>query len=136
MSFIKKSIIFGLLMLKSHFKRNLQFDVTCLSFLKFQFLIITPKGMSLTSEISHCSSCENKARILFFLNLFQQQILSLKKKKKGILHLFYFKPTENKIGQGNLILSSYFFLVILICIEITIFPLRAFMASSKSFTRF
>lgn len=135
MSFIKKSIIFGLLMLKSHFKRNLQFDVTCLSFLKFQFLIITPKGMSLTSEKSHCSSCENKARILFFLNLFQQQILSLKK-KKGILHLFYFKPTENKIGQGNLILSSYFFLVILICIEITIFPLRAFMASSKSFTRF
>ena len=136
MSFIKKSIIFGLLMLKSHFKRNLLFDVTCLSFLKFQFLIITPKGMSLTSEKSHCSSCENKAQILFLLNLFQLQILSLKKKKKlGILHLFYFKPTENKIAQGNLIISFYIFIVILILIEIT-FPLRAFMGSSKSFTRF
>lgn len=48
--FIKKSIIFASFMLKSHFKRNLLFDVTCLSFSKFQFLIITPKGMSLTSE--------------------------------------------------------------------------------------
>ena len=103
-------------MLKSHFKRNLQFDVTCLSFPKFQFLIITPKGMSLTSEKSHCSSCENKTQILFFLNLFQQQIL-WKKKKLGILHLFYFKPMESKIAQGNLIISSYFFLVILIFIE-------------------
>ena len=76
-------------MLKSHFKRNLQFDVTRLSFPKFQFLIITPKGMSLTSEKSHCSSYENKTQILFFLNLFQQQILWKKKKVRYITFILF-----------------------------------------------